>query len=243
MQAVQKGPPPVHVHRPYILNPDITDTICISEISRARRESAYGLIVLIEGASRYTKELRELCSEYGITFRLELPMCLSHRAQEYYRDYVDVVLAKKFGTGFKEDLKKNADSLFLVHALSDTTKQWDCDKCAHLPEEEKREGDNMPTIPVSDLDLQGSPFMDFGFVVGTDSIASSFFLGHWVPENAANEQYKDELFAVAVNEMKMKYPKWIPATIHNTPIATYIRAFSFREILITYARNRQYTTH
>ncbi len=221
----------------YVNKPNDKDTLCISEINRAKKDIAEGKIVFTQsfafGSSelRYENELKQICKEYGLEFGLDLISCtvIEGQTQGCYGDYMDKIIIEKFGINFKERLHKKADSLFLVNIKSHNkvVKYWDCDARPELINKEGITGDNLPSIKVSDLkivknksDYGGYPFFDLGFIVEKDSTISNFHINNWVPHLNQNEKFKDKLYEIAVTHIKNKYPKWIPGRISETPVRT-----------------------
>ncbi|HTJ53589.1 MAG TPA: hypothetical protein VL443_29245 [Cyclobacteriaceae bacterium] len=217
----------------YVMNPNPTDSLCISDIERAKKEIKDGKIVFTQSAGflfgniRYEEELRKLCEEHGLVFDFDLIGCIVFEGQTQgcYGDYMDEIIKKKFGSKFKEQLHIHADSMFLlnVNSKNKTVQYWDCDERPRLPNENKRTSDYLPNITVSEIDINGSkgwPFFDLGFIVEKDSTVSNFYVGNFVAESNENKKYKDKLFAIAVQYIQSKYPTWIPGKIKGVPIRT-----------------------
>ena len=221
----------------YVMHPKAGDTICNSEIERAKKDLERGKIVFTQkagflfGEIRYESELKELCKQYGLVFEFDLMGCMAFEGQTdgCYGDYMDKVIIDKYGIGFKETLHKKADSLFLVRTLSENkpVQYWDCDERPRLPSEKERTSDYLPSIVVDKPDIienlsngSGWPFFDLGFIVEKDSTISGFYIRTFVAQLKQNEKYKDELFEIAVNYLKTNYPTWVPGKIKGIPVRT-----------------------
>tara|TARA_R110000737_G_scaffold306935_1_gene314747 strand:- start:2491 stop:3300 length:810 start_codon:yes stop_codon:yes gene_type:complete len=219
----------------YVNNPNSNDTLCISEIERAKEDIDNGKIVFTQSAGflfgdiRYETELRELCKENGLVFEFDLIGCVvfEHQTQGCYGDYMDKVIIDKYGIDFKENLHKEADSLFLSRTQSENkiVEYWDCDERPRLPNENKRTSDYIPSITVDSLDIKekkgnygGWPFFDLGFTVEKDSTISGFYSRNFVAQLEENEEYKNELFEIAVTHIKTKYSTWVPGKVNGVPV-------------------------
>lgn len=228
----------------YVNNPNSNDTLCISEIERAKKDIKNGRIVftqtagLLFGDIRYESELRKLCKEYGLVFDFDLisDVIYEGQTQGCYGDFMDKVILERYGIGFKENLHEKADSLFLFRTQSENilVKYWDCDERPRLPKELERTGDYLTTIKVNNLNIVkdksefgGWPFFDLGFIIEKDSTISDFYISNFVPQLEENEKYRDDLYKIAVMELKTNYSRWIPGTIKGIPVRTDINVRIF----------------
>ena len=221
----------------YVSKPNPTDTLCISDIKRAKKDVEKGKIVFTQrvgflfGNIRYEKELRELCKQNGLVFDFDVmsDFVFEGETQGCYGNYMDKIIIEKFGAEFKDNLHKKADSLFLARTNLENkyVQYWDCDERPRLPTEIKRTTDEFPDISVADLDIKeckgeygGWPFIDLGFMVEKDSTISSFYLRNFVPQLEENKRFKEKLIALAVDYIKTNYPVWIPGKIKGIPVRT-----------------------
>ncbi len=222
----------------YVNNPNENDTLCISEIKRAKKDIANGKIVLTQRFGlgtielRYEEELRQLCKEYGLEFDLELISCdfFEGQTQGCYGDYMDKIIMDKFGADFKNNIHRQADSLFIKNLVinNKVVQYWDCDERPRLPFETERTSDYLTTIKVKDVNIKkgqseyggGFPFFDLRFIVETDSTINGFCISNYVAQLDENEQFKVKLFEVAVDHIKKNYPVWIPGKIKGMSIRT-----------------------
>ncbi|TKG89575.1 hypothetical protein EYV94_25070 [Puteibacter caeruleilacunae] len=221
----------------YVENPNKKDTLCISEINRAKHDIAQGKIVFTQSfgfgskSLRYEKELRELCREKGLTFDVDLIGCVVYEGQTQgcYGDYMDKIIIEKFGIDFKKNMHRLADSLFIQNAdLNNVVvSYWDCDEEPRLPSENKKTNDYLTTINVSEVDIEedksangGGPFFDLGFIIEKDSTINGFYINNFVPNHEKNEKFKSELFKIAVDYLQEKYPIWVPGKINEVYVRT-----------------------
>lgn len=221
----------------YVNSPNPNDTLCISEIERAKIDIENGKIVFTQSAGflfgdiRYETELRELCEQNELVFDFDLMGCVVFEGQTQgcYGDYMDKVIMDKYGIDFKDNLHKKADSLFLSRTQLENklVKYWNCDERPRLPRETKRTSDHIPSITVDNPDIKekkgndgGWPFFDIGFIVERDSSTSGFYSSNFVAQLEENEKYKSELYEMAVKHIKTKYPIWVPGKVGGFPVRT-----------------------
>jgi len=221
----------------YVSKPNPNDRHCISEIKRAKKDIANGKIVFTQkvgflfGNIRYERELRELCKSNGLVFDFDLisDVVFVGQTQGCYGNYMDKTIIEKYGVGFKENLHKRADSLFLVRTNLEnkSVQYWDCDERPRLPTEIKRTTDELPSINVTELDIKASkenyggwPFIDLGFIIEKDSTISKFYVRNFVSELEENKKFKEDLFTIAVDSLETNYPIWIPGKIKGIPVRT-----------------------
>jgi hypothetical protein len=218
----------------YVNHPRPTDSLCISEIQKAKKDIQNGKIVFTQSYGfgsrrlRYEEELRQLCKTRGLVFDFDMISCLIFEGQTQgcYGSYMDELIFSKFGSGFKEALHRQADSLFLANTITQNKiiQYWDCDEWPRSPNEIERTNDFMPDLLISGIDIKDNqgmwPFFDVSFVIEKDSTISDFDVRNFVAEREENEKYKDQLFALAVDSLKVKYPAWVPGTIKGVPVRT-----------------------
>ena len=221
----------------YVNNLDQGDTSCLADIKRAKEDLAKGKVVFTQtmgflfGHIRFENELQELCRKNGLYYGVEMisDIEIDGQTQGCYGAYMDKIIIEKFGAGFKEKLRAKADSLFLAKANTQNkiVQYWDCDERPRLPEETERNQDYLTTINVNKLDIVkdesdygGWPFFDLGFIIEKDSSISGFYIRNFVPHLGKNEKFEDELFKLAVQELKTNYSKWVPGTIKGIPVRT-----------------------
>lgn len=221
----------------YVSNPVETDTLCISEINKAKSDIENKGIVFTQavgfgfGHERYEEELIKLCKEKGLRYDIDLIGCVVFEGQTQgcYGAYMDKILAEKYGTDFKQIMHKKADSLFLSNVLKNNTavQYWDCDERPRLPNENIRTSDYIPYLSVYEIDIkenkkeyEGWPFFDVGFIVEKDSTTTNYYIRNYVAELKSNEKYKTQLFGLVTKHLKEKYPKWIPGTINGVAVRT-----------------------
>ncbi|WP_273566293.1 hypothetical protein [Maribacter halichondriae] len=221
----------------YVSNPEKTDTLCISEINRAKDEIKTNGIAFTQevgflyGHNRYEKELEALCKQNGLNYEIDLIGCVVFEGQTQgcYGAYMDKVLADKYGLDFKQQMHKKADSLFLQNVIKNNLAVYygDCDERPKLPSEKNRNSDYIPNVKVENLEIEedkseygGWPFFDVGFTVERDSTINSFYINYFFEGLESNKKYKNELFELAKNHLKKNYPTWVPGIVNGTQVRT-----------------------
>ncbi len=220
----------------YVDNPNETDTLCISDIKRAKKDVANGKIVLTQsfGAGtfelRYEEELRQLCKENGLEFGLDLMGCVVFEGQTQgcYGAYMDKIIIEKFGADFKKNIHRQADSLFLENIIlnNKVVKHWDCDESPKLPSETESKSAYL-TIKIKDVDIEKDvsgygdlPSFDLGFIIEKDSTINGFYLLDYFDQLDKNEKLNTKLFEIAVAHIKENYPVWVPGKIKGVSVRT-----------------------
>ncbi len=218
-------------HTAYVNHPNPTDSFCISDINRAKKDIEGGKIVFTQsmglgsGHIRYEDELRKLCEQHSIVFDFDLISCLVFEGQTQgcYGQYMDETIKQKFGPNFKTTLHLQADSMFLVNVQlnNKTVQYWDCDERPRLHKQEKETSNYIAVPGVNIMPNKGQwPFFDVGFIIEKDSTISNFYVRNFVAESNENEKFKDELFSIAIQYMQSKYPTWIPGKVQGVPVRT-----------------------
>jgi len=156
---------------------------------------------------------------------------------------MDKKLHEKFGNNFKTGLHLKADSLFLANHVNDTINYWDCDKEpkfdkrrigpdgidveVNLPIEEKREewtSNGKPMFAVH------RPFVDIQFAIDKTGSVSSFKRSDSFPQQKEKGIYDEQLFNLAVQEIKTNYSNWNPAEIRGVKVnAFYVLRVKFKK--------------
>lgn len=214
------------------VTPADIDSLCIKDTQRAKRDILKGKTVfcmpiyLTEGTLRQEKQLIKLCEKYKLVFDYEpISDCIVRgQTDGCYIDYMDKIIASKYGVKFKERLLEQADSILL--ASNDTIKYYFCDKKPRLLG--KKDYEDYLTIKLDHNfankltpDNEGKlPFIDVGFYIDTIGNPSGYFLDYFCDnENKDNSKYKDELWKEALVELS-KYKHWVPGTIKGHKVMT-----------------------
>ncbi|MEQ9351448.1 MAG: hypothetical protein RJQ00_02585 [Vicingaceae bacterium] len=230
----------------YIENPKPTDTICLNDIARARQDVAEGkiainnLLGLERGNRRYSKQLKNLIEKQGLIFRPEGEYCVVYAGQTQgcYSLYMDKIIAERLGTDFKKRIHERADSIYFEQAKNDTIWNWYCDEKPKL----------LPDHSAIEWEIGGG-ILFLGIILETDvkvpenKIESVFpsdkyptFVNVYITidkngdvtkfrddscrRQEADTTLHDQLFPIAVDEIKRNYNHWKPGTIRGEPMNT-----------------------
>lgn len=214
----------------YVTNPRPTDRQCKSDILKAKLDIEHGKLVYSQrnGFKRYESDLRKICEEKGLEYKVELHSCVVFEGQTQgcYGAYMDKVLIDKFGFDFKDKLSRQADSLFLVRVLKDdiAISSRQCDERAKpiLGNRSYLES----TISISDLDLKRKeagrtwPAIDLSFIIEQDGTISKFYSNNFMPGLNHNRKFKDQLYKKAVDYIETNYPNWESGKIKGENVRT-----------------------
>jgi len=218
----------------YVMNPSPSDSLCKSDILKAKSDIQNGKLVYVQAAGlgfgfkRYESDLKKLCKEKGLEYDVDLIGCviMEGQTQGCYGVYMDKVLSDKFGSDFKENLNRQADSLFLVRVIKNEIPifSWDCDE----KPEPILENQNYleTTLDVPNLNLKRTelgkiwPAIDLSFIIERNGTISKFYSDNFIPRLKHNEKFKDELYKIAVNYIKTNYPNWKSGKIKDTSVRT-----------------------
>lgn len=216
----------------YIEKPTVTDSMCIEDIKRAKKNISIGRTVFCMpmgfGTSelRQEKEIQQLCKENGLVFEYEIfsDVIITGQTQGCYGAYMDKVIEDKFGKEFKEHLLIKADSILL--ASNDTIKYYLCDKRPQIPGKNEYETTLEAKVPEKlrkqlKADKEGHlPFMDIGFYIDKSGNASGYCLHFYMYANRkSNRKFKDELFKIAVAQLN-EIKRWETGIVRGQKVIT-----------------------
>lgn len=217
----------------YLKNPDVSDTMCINSIKRARKDLELNAGIFVEAicfgckSQIYLDELKEVLKRRNFKFVYEDFGCVIFEGQTQgcYSGFVDLEMKKKFGESIFESIHKEAEDLFIknVTISNKTVSEYDL--------EEKNRPQSLiqddyiseeililhTNIPVS-IWSHESLFLDLNFVVEKDGSLNGFEADNWVIDAKENEKYKNELFNFTIAEIISKYNKWKPANYKGNKI-------------------------
>lgn len=218
----------------YSANPNLNDSLCINDENRAKADIKNGVVSFCCGMGmagpliRGEKYLVKLCEKYHLQFQTEMynDVIREGQTQGCYEGYMDRIIEKKYGNGFKKRLLYEADSMLI--ASNDTIEYYFCDEHTrpHLPGQVDAEC--TLAIPLN-KDLKHKLnysengdylFMDIRFYIDTIGNPSSYYLQFYdAKETKTNGKYEDELWKIALAELK-KYPHWVPGEINGHKVVT-----------------------
>jgi hypothetical protein len=218
----------------YIDNPCPNDSSCKMEISKAKSEIAEGKITFCSPQSlmifdlRQEQQLRQLCKSHGLNFVYEYfsDIGATGQTQGCYGLYMDKIIAQKFGSKFKDNLLREADSLYV---LSNPTVYYT--KCDTLPRLT-----NKDIFASTEMDVKIGrqlfdklkvsqngyyPQVDVGFYIDTIGNASNYFVSQFIiyDDIKENNRFKKKLIEIALGYIK-QFKIWKPGIILNRKVKT-----------------------
>ncbi len=222
----------------YVLNPNQNDTLCISEVTKAKKDVEIGKIVFMQDVGilindiRYKAELEELCEQNGLVFAYNFISCdvIVGQTQGCYKEYMDKIIIDKNGIDFKEKLHQKADSLFCARIISNNKIVYyaNCDERPRLPYESERKSNLISSVYIDDPNIKlkkgedvSWPFFDINFIIEKDGTISKFNYDYFVSERNENKKFENKLFEIAVKHIQHNYPIWVTGKIKGVPVRTY----------------------
>jgi hypothetical protein len=122
----------------YIDHPNRKDTLCINEVARAKKDFAAGELKFHPGAvwdypySRMFPTLDSLCKVQGLIFDpytgVEHDVGIPGVTYGCYEAFMNREVEKKFGKGFRANIIRQADSIFIAKKINDTIPYHECDE-------------------------------------------------------------------------------------------------------------------
>lgn len=218
----------------YIDNPCPNDSSCKEDIIKAMAEVQRGQIKFLMPLSlgtfnlRQESQLRQLCNLKGIIFDYELFSCIgvSGQTDGCYGLFMDKVIAQKFGSNFKDNVLKKADSMYV--ASQPTAYYTDCDTLPRLYDKDIHQSTEMNVAIKNELfnklkvSMYGYyPQVDVGFYIDTAGIPSKYFLSQFIIYDniKENKKFKAELTKIAFDYVK-QFKIWKPGIILNQKVKT-----------------------
>lgn len=218
----------------YVMNPELTDSLCKSDILRAKSDISAGKLIYVQeaglgfGFKRYETDLKKLCKEQGLEYEVDLIGCVVFEGQTQgcYGAFMDKTLIDKFGSDFKENLNRKADSLFLIRIIEEQIPihSWDCDEKPKPILVNKKYLET--TLDIPNLNLKRTeiaktwPAIDLSFIIEKDGTISKFYSDNYIPNLKHNEKFKSQLYNIAVKYVQDNYPNWETGKIRGTSVKT-----------------------
>lgn len=214
------------------------DTICADSIKKALSDALEGRFVLqwhTESWFRQEREFARLLASQGISYvDIGPPDDVYPTERNCYKETMDYLITKEFGPDLIPRLLAEADTLMLRERRNEYFKYYLCDKPPY-PESRKRLWNNQitlkTTIPVKKYRHEWTasdgekmfavyhPFMDIKFHMDENGQTDNFRIGELISDNPQNQKYKDQLFKLAVDELK-SITDWVPAEILGEAVKT-----------------------
>lgn len=210
----------------YIHKVDHRDLLCLHELKLAKAQVNSGKVVFTlkrgEGAynARQAKRLKELCKNYKLYFdfdEIEDSFENEYERAGCYGAFMDEVIEKKFGVGFREKLLKEADELSIAN--NDTINAYECDVRSEIY---GLETNNVVYLSGKKYNVkrnQHGQFLNLDVMVYVDKAGKviGYKLNKFMDDNLDSE--RERLFGVAVKELK-KYKECKAGEIRGKKVIT-----------------------
>ncbi|GEM_PF-2339267 len=219
----------------YAKDPALSDRLCRTDVKRAKKDVANGKIVFTQRVSfgtkpfRFEKELAKLCKVNGLVFESELISDFSTgETQGCYADYMDGVIQNQFGKQFKQELLKQADSLFIKNVVpgNRSIESWYCDEKPYSANNIYSRGERNFTLRLNDVlikkdTVSGSwPHMDISFVIEKNGTIGNFDISYYSAFTEYNQPYRQVLFEKAQVYLKTNHSTWVPGEVAGKSVRT-----------------------
>lgn len=210
----------------YIHKVDSRDLLCLDELKLAKAQVDSGKVVFTlkrgEGAynTRQAKRLKELCEKYKLYFgfdEIEDSFENEYERAGCYGAFMDEVIEKKFGVGFREKLLKEADELSIAN--NDTINAYECDVRSEIY---GLETNNVVYLSGKKFNVkrnQHGQFLNLDVMVYIDKVGKviGYKLNKFMDDDLDSE--RERLFGVVVKELK-KYKECKAGEIRGKKVIT-----------------------
>ena len=211
----------------YLLNHPKSDTLCSSDIQKAKNDIAKYNKLYIKticfGCDNkpFEEELEEVLKKRKIKQVIEDIGCVVYEGQTQgcYSSYIELKMKEKYGENYFSDIEKEAEKI-LIKNIKEKNKLLsiydleDKEKPKILNPNVKIESDYYSTIKVSlptKINSYKSLFVDITFVIEKDGTISNLSISNWV-NDAIDEKFKKQLIEIAFETLKKDYNSWKPGT-------------------------------
>lgn len=215
----------------YVLNPRKTDTLCIEDIEKAKKDlKEYdGIYVqtICFGCDfkPYEEEIKEVLKKRKFKLGVQDIGCVRYEGQTpgCYREYIDLKMKEKYGKNYRSELEREAEKILIKNiSLNDKVIS-----IYDLEENEKPkisnynvsiEGDASTTIKTDlPINRKGNHnlFFDLEFIVEKNGTISNLKETNWVNSKGIDEKYKKDLIDFTLKTFKKDYNNWKPGTYNG----------------------------
>jgi hypothetical protein len=218
----------------YIRHPPAGDSLCAKDLRKAEREIASGQLHLVHFADpkaavpRYMQELQQLSAEINLPLVVYSGSSFIVQGQRRgcYAYRMDAEIASRFGTGFTDSIRLEADKRFIEKHLSDTLNAHSCDRSARPADPhfdplhvtvpvERHYGDILKKYDA------GKPNLVLECLVDKQGNLSAIELTDELPLTNVPGEYAGELLALAQKRLQ-KTGKWEPSLLGEHPVASRV---------------------
>jgi hypothetical protein len=219
----------------YLLNPPKTDTLCISDIERAKKDLIKYEKLFIKTiclgckAKPYEAEIEEVLKKRNIKLVIEDIGCVGYEGQTQgcYSGFIELKMKEKFGVEYFNDIEKEAEKIFIdnIDKENKVVSVFDLDD-KEIPKIMSPKiyiaSDYYTTMKVDlpiKIDTYKSLFVDITFIIEKDGTISNLSISNWV-NDAISEKFKTELIDYALKTLKQDYNRWRPGKYKGIIVRT-----------------------
>jgi len=218
----------------YLNNPDKTDTLCINNIVKAKKD-----LIRFEGIYVFTlclgcevpvylNELKEILKERNWAFETDDIGCviIEGQTQGCYKGYVNEKMIEKFGCNYAEVIEKEAENRFLQKILNQNRIIYYLD----LEENERpvykgkgtalENGTLYIAVPSKLIPNVEDVKMSISFIVEKNGMQTHFKLEYWPPDATELKWLKKELWLTAMETIRKDYYQWSSGTYKKHKVRT-----------------------
>ena len=224
---IVKLPPPLDYAK-YMKNVPKSDSLCNSEIERAKDDLSKYNGVYVQTIcfgcdfKPYEDEIKEVLKKKKFKLGIQDLGCEIYEGQTRgcYIAYIDLKMKEKYGENYKSEIENDAIKI-LIKNINNNNKII---SIYDLEQNEKPkilnpkiaiENDYSTTIK-TDLPINRKSmhylFTDIEFIVEKDGTISNIKQTNWVNEKGIDEKYKQDLINLAIHTLKKDYNNWKPGT-------------------------------
>lgn len=209
----------------YLLNPPKSDTLCINDIERAKRDIKKYQKLFIKTicfgcrSKPFETEIEEVLNKRKIKKVIEDIGCVVYEGQTQgcYSGFINLKMKEQFGENYFSEIEKEAENIFIKNIIKKNKiisiyDLEDNEKPKIINREVYIESDYYTTIksnlPIK-IDSYKSLFADVTFIIEKDGTISDLTVSNWV-NDAVDEKFKKDLIDTALKTLKEKYNHWNP---------------------------------
>jgi hypothetical protein len=209
----------------YLENPPKTDTMCISDIQKAKRDiekySKLYVKTICFGCDNkpFETELEEVLKAKKVKQVIENIGCVGYEGQTQgcYRETINFEMKKMYGQNYFIELEKEAEREFIkninennkivsIYDLEDSEKPKIKNPNIQI------ENNYYTTIKVNlpfKLETYLNLFVDITFIIEKNGTITNLSVSNWV-SGGIDEKFKKEIISKALESLKKDYNYWSP---------------------------------
>lgn len=219
----------------YLSDPPESDTLCINDIERAKRDIKKHRKLFITticfgcDSKPFETEIEDVLQRRKIKQVIEDIGCVAYEGQTQgcYSGYVTLKMKEQYGDNYFSEIEKEAESIFIKNTTENNKvvsiyDLEDTEKPKIISQKINIESDYYTTIIVNlpvKIDSYKHLFADITFIIEKDGRISTLSVSNWV-NNAVDEKFKTQLITLALKTLKEDYNHWNPGKYKNNIVRT-----------------------